>query len=107
METIELGRLLFLVSDDYGRVIYEVVKMGEECSCGCSDLLTLEVVADNNTGWEQQYGYHEPDERVETMVKSCLKKLEQELEENKNTFKVIPKDQEEWYKEQIAKENDG
>ena len=105
MEAIELGRLLLLISDDYGRVIYEVVKMGEQCNCGDSDLVTLEVVADNNVGWEQQYGYHEPDERVDTKVKSCLKKIEQELMDNRNTFKIIPKDQEEWYKEQIAREN--
>ena len=107
MDTIELGKLLFLDSVNYGRIIYEIVKIDGVCQCGDDDLITLEVVADNNIGWKQDYGYHEPDERVETMIKTCLKKLYQELKDNTNTFKVIPENQIDWYKEQIARENNG
>jgi hypothetical protein len=108
MEEITVGRLLLLISQRYGRVMYEVIKTGGDCPvCKDKDFVTLEIVADNNVGLEQRVGYHEPNERVEILSKSCLKVLIKELSENHNTFKVIPKNQEEWYKKIMAREENG
>lgn len=53
MRDLKTGDLLSIYEDSYGFVIYEIVKTNEHCEkCGNEDGLTLQIVCNNNFGWD-------------------------------------------------------
>lgn len=53
MRDLKIGDLLSMYEESYGFVIYEIVKLNEPCGrCGNNDRLTLQIVCNNNFGWD-------------------------------------------------------
>lgn len=53
MRDLKLGDLLSFYEESYGFVIYEIVQMDAPCEkCQEQDGLTLQIVCNNNFGWD-------------------------------------------------------
>ena len=100
---IELETYVFMTHKDYGRVLMEVVQVGNPCPhCGGNDYFTMENVSDDNTGFTYDEGFTEPDDRVGIKVKDCASRFEKVVEKN-NEIRIIPEDQREWYENLVIK----
>lgn len=94
MRKLKIGDFLYTWSEYYGHTIYEVVNINKQCSCGDKDGVTLQIVANNNFGYDgtldrffpynQKKGFIIPD--CQKNIVKAIKKNKMKLFNNKESF---------------------
>lgn len=84
MKKIEVGDFLYTWSEYYGHTIYEVVNVGKKCQCGDKDCVTLQIVSNNNFGYDGTLDRFFPyNQKKGFVIPDCQKNIVKSIKKNK------------------------
>ena len=83
MKKLQVNDFLYVWSQEYGDTIYEVVNV-QQCSCGQKDKVVLQIVANNNFGYDGSADQFFPyNEKKGYIFKDCTKNIKKAINQNK------------------------
>ena len=85
MRDLRVGDLLSMYTNEYGFVLYEVVMTNKKCGrCGKDDGITLQIVCNNNFGFDVIYSEYTPyNHKKGITVNDCMKNIKKDIQANK------------------------
>ena len=84
MKKLEIGDFLYTWSEYNGNTIYQVVNVDKKCQCGANDKITLQIVCNNNFGYDGTLDQFFPyNEKKGFIMFDCEKNIEKAIIKNK------------------------